>query len=387
MTIEDYTTNEECLIFLLKNDKYFKRLLNSWKLAAKYISENKRYSFYYKSLSSNRTRVFNNNNFENMIRRPSIYLDQTYNCCIPTSVDVEMKQYRLDETEQDYMKDYGMAYYYLKRIVGVIDTLKKNIQDAKINEPLLRSRNITCDVIPKQCYIVGGKCLTSCGNKNCPPNSYKTCKEVKKVCIDDPIVKQRLLRGLYKNDMIVYDFKGYNQYPICGFNQNYNDINFLTGKKLQITYDEAEGDFAKNLGKTGIINFIDKENWSAYFVNNRNDTFRGTYTFEYNPGGETLIDILHDNKTSDGSNNIITLNGFVEDYKNEDTFTEVSISDSNDNASGRYKWIVQECLNIAERCSVSIVIPKLYFPNLDDSEIKKSYNIRELINIYNLALQ
>ena len=46
-----------------------------------------------------------------------------------------------------------------------------------------------------------------------------------------------------------------------------------------------------------------------------------------------------------------------------------------------------ECLNVAERCSVSIVIPKLYFPNLDDNEIKKSYNIRELINIYNLALQ
>ena len=82
MTIEDYTTNEECLIFLLRNDKYFKRLLNSWKLAAKYISENKRYSFYYKSLSSNRSRVFNNNNFEKYDKKTLIYLDQTYNCYI-----------------------------------------------------------------------------------------------------------------------------------------------------------------------------------------------------------------------------------------------------------------------------------------------------------------
>ena len=46
--------------------------------------------------------------------------------------------------------------------------------------------------------------------------------------------------------MTVYDFKDII-IIVYVFNQNYNDINFLTGKKLQITYDK-EGDFAKNQG-------------------------------------------------------------------------------------------------------------------------------------------
>jgi hypothetical protein len=195
MTVEDYTTNEECLKFLFKNDKYFQKLLRSWSLAGQYISENKRYVFNYKSLSSNSSKMFQNNNFENMIRRPCVYLDQKYNCCTPTSVSIELDRYKLDKAEQDYMKDYGMAYYYVNRIVRKIEVVQRNIQEARVNEPLLRSKNITCNLPTKKCYTIVDK-------KN---------KTVSTKCIEDPLREQKIYRNLLKNDMVVYDFTGYNK--------------------------------------------------------------------------------------------------------------------------------------------------------------------------------
>ena len=111
MKVDDCRTNKDCLIFLFKNDRYFQRLLSSWKMAAQYIHENKRYAFLYKSLTGPYCKQFFNRNFENMIRRPEIYLEEQYFSCVPHQVRIEKHQYQLDQIEQGYLKNYGMGYY------------------------------------------------------------------------------------------------------------------------------------------------------------------------------------------------------------------------------------------------------------------------------------
>ena len=144
MKVNDCITNQDCLVFLFKNDTYFQKILSSWKMAAQYIHENKRYAFLYKSLTSSVCKRFFNRNFENMIKRPDIYLEEKYYSCEPTKVTIEKKQYKLDETEQDYLKNYGMAYYYVNRIIRSIETLKNNIQKSQNSECPINFYNPDC---------------------------------------------------------------------------------------------------------------------------------------------------------------------------------------------------------------------------------------------------
>ena len=144
MKVNDCTTNKDCLIFLFKNDRYFQRLLSSWKMAAQYIHENKRYAFLYKSLTGPYCKQFFNSNFENMVRRPEIYLEEQYFSCVPHQVNIEKHQYQLDPTEQDYLKNYGMGYYYVNRIIRAIETLQNNIQKSQNSECPIKLSNPYC---------------------------------------------------------------------------------------------------------------------------------------------------------------------------------------------------------------------------------------------------
>lgn len=144
MQVDDCKTNKDCLIFLFKNDRYFQRLLSSWKMAAQYIHENKRYAFLYKSVTGPYCKQFFNRNFENMVRRPEIYLEEQYFSCVPHQVTIQKKQYELDAIEQDYLKNYGMGYYYVNRIIRAIETLQNNIQKSQNSECPIKLSNPDC---------------------------------------------------------------------------------------------------------------------------------------------------------------------------------------------------------------------------------------------------
>jgi hypothetical protein len=144
MKVNECITNNDCLTFLFKNDRYFQKILSSWKMAAQYIHENKRYAFYYKSLTAPVSIQFFNKHFENMVRRPPIYLEDKHYCCEPHQVSIEKKQYSLDNAEQDYLKNYGMGYYYVNRIIRAIETLKNNIQTSQNSECPIKLSNPDC---------------------------------------------------------------------------------------------------------------------------------------------------------------------------------------------------------------------------------------------------
>ena len=322
--------NIDCLIFLFNNDNYFQRILSSWKMAGQYIKENKRYFFNYKSKTSKINKRFTNREFANMFTRPCPYMQEFYGCCDPTAVIIEKKQYELDNICQDYLKNYGMGYYYVNKIIRQIEVLQNNIQFAKNNEPIIKYANEDCKI----------------------------------------------------GDITAYQ-KLYNVYK-CGFNTNYLDSNFMNGKELEYKYLTGTGDFFSKIGKTVIINFINKGEWRAYFTSDPGNNFYGKYTFKYdNIIGKTTIYIKHIGKSADGNENILELDGWVDDYKNIGNFTETGKA-NDDKATGTYQWIEKKCLNISERGCVTITIPPTYFPNLKISEIKKKYNIYDLLQIYRL---
>ena len=113
-------------------------------MAAQYIHENKRYAFLYKSLTAPYCKQFFNRNFENMVRRPEIYLEEKYFSCVPHQVTIEKHQYHLDQVEQDYLKNYGMGYYYVNMIIRSIETLQNNIQKSQNSECPIKLCNPDC---------------------------------------------------------------------------------------------------------------------------------------------------------------------------------------------------------------------------------------------------
>ncbi len=113
-------------------------------MAAQYIHENKRYAFLYKSVTGPYCKQFFNRNFENMVRRPEIYLEEQYFSCVPHQVTIQKKQYELDAIEQDYLKNYGMGYYYVNRIIRAIETLQNNIQKSQNSECPIKLSNPDC---------------------------------------------------------------------------------------------------------------------------------------------------------------------------------------------------------------------------------------------------
>jgi hypothetical protein len=144
MKVDECITNEDCLKFLFKNDRYFLKIIRTRETAARYISENKMYSFYYNSITQPISIKFHNRNFENMIRRPEIYLEETRNSCAPTSVEIVKRQYTLNDAERDYLKNYGMAYYYVNRIIKKIEVLRNNIQNSQNSECPIKLSNPDC---------------------------------------------------------------------------------------------------------------------------------------------------------------------------------------------------------------------------------------------------
>ena len=264
-----------------------------------------------------------------MFTRPNGFMKETYKQCEPVSVIIDKCQYQLDNTCKDYLKNYGMGYYYVNRIIRTLENLQNNIQTAKNNECLPYYTN------PEGCL-----------GKNLHYNKLLNCN-----------------------------------------NLDANNKNFLTDKILRVTYKQARGNFLKkkNIGKTAVIKFTDDHNWITYFQDNPEILYHGSYSFTYSSEfRQLIINMLHQGKLSQGTKSIITLDIYPSNYNINGPFTEVSANNKKNMASGSYELEVKKCFNIAERGIVSIVIPPIYFINIKYDEIKKDYNIYELLHLYKL---
>ena len=47
---------------------------------------------------------------------------------------------------------------------------------------------------------------------------------------------------------------------------------------------------------------------------------------------------------------------------------------------------IKSNLNISNRGNIMITIPKIYFPNLYDNEVRVEYNIHDILHLYKLNL-
>ena len=149
MKIEDIRTNMEALIFLFQNDYYFMKILNSVNLAGQYKKDNKIYYFNFTDIAGKKIKQYDNLTFYNMFARPCIYLINK-----GAQVDIIKHQYHLSDTDLEFLKTYGMAYYYVNRIVKQLDNSRKMIQNgltyyAPIIIPSIYFPNIRVDEIKK----------------------------------------------------------------------------------------------------------------------------------------------------------------------------------------------------------------------------------------------
>ncbi len=100
---------------------------------------------------------------------------------------------------------------------------------------------------------------------------------------------------------------------------------------VDLKYEKGNANFSVDVDPTpkeAVITFVPDGTWSAYFASDSSNVFTGTYKATSAADDKLEIEIIHDGKSADGNDNLVTL-------KKDGNFVEVS-KDAPGSASGKY---------------------------------------------------
>ena len=100
---------------------------------------------------------------------------------------------------------------------------------------------------------------------------------------------------------------------------------------VDLQYEKGNANFSADVDPTpkeAVITFVPDGTWSAYFASDSSNVFTGTYQATPADDDALEIEIIHDGKSADGTDNVVTL-------KKDGKFVEVSKVAAG-SASGKY---------------------------------------------------